>query len=82
MIIRDQEIAIDGYYVKRRNRNKFRGGAAMYIHNSVEYKIRDDLMNFEIECLMIQVKDGMSKPFLVHFIPRIIPLTIQIKLIP
>ena len=37
----------------------------MYIHNSVVYKIRDDLMNFEIECLTIQVKIGMSKPFLV-----------------
>ena len=29
---------------------------AMYIHSSVEYKIRDDLMNFEIECLTMQVK--------------------------
>ena len=38
----------------------------MCIHNSVEYKIRDDLMNFEIECLAIQVKIGMSKPFLVN----------------
>ena len=63
--ISDQKIAIDGYYVERRDRNKFGGGVAMYIHNSVEYKIRDDLMNFEIECLTIQVKIGMSKPFLV-----------------
>ena len=38
----------------------------MCIHNSVEYKIRDDLMNFEIECLAIQVKIGTSKPFLVN----------------
>ena len=37
----------------------------MYIHNSVEYKIKDDLMNFEIECLTIEVKIGMSKQFLV-----------------
>ena len=63
--VSDQEIAIDGYYVERRDRNQFGGGVAMYIHNSVEYKIRDDLRNFEIECLTIQVKIGMSKPFLV-----------------
>ena len=63
--ISDQEIAIDGYYVERRDRNQFGGGVAMYIHNSVEYKIRDDLVNFEIECLTTQVKIGMSKPFLV-----------------
>ena len=63
--ISDQEIAIDRYYVERRDRNQFGGGVAMCIHNSVEYKIRDDLMNFEIECLTIQVKIGMSKPFLV-----------------
>ena len=63
--ISDQEIAIDGYYVERRDRNQFGGGVAMYIHNSVEYKIRDDLMNFENECLTIQIKIGMSKPFLV-----------------
>ena len=58
-------MGIDGYYVERRDRNQFGGGVAMYIHNSVEYKIRDDLMNSEIECLTIQGKIGMSKPFLV-----------------
>ena len=63
--ISDKEIAIDGYYVERSYKTKFRGDVAMYIHNSVEYKIRNDLMNFEIECLTIQVKIGMSKPFLV-----------------
>ena len=63
--ISDQEIAVDGYYVERRDRNQFGGGVAMYIHSSVECKVRDDLMNFETECLMIQVKIGMSKPFLV-----------------
>ena len=63
--VSDQEIAIDGYYVERRDRNQFGGGVAMYIHNSVEYKTRDDLMNFEIQYLTIQVKIGMSKPFLV-----------------
>ena len=59
--ISDQEIAVDRHYVERRDRNQFGGGVAMY--NSVEYKIRDDLMNFEIECLTIQVKIGVSKPF-------------------
>ena len=61
--ISDQEITIDGYYVERRDRNQFGGSVAMYIHDSVENKTRDDLMNFEIECLPIQVKIGMSKPF-------------------
>ena len=37
----------------------------MYIHNSVEYKVRYNLINFETECLTIQVKIGTSKPFLV-----------------
>ena len=54
--ISDQEIAIDGYYAETRDRDKFGGGAAMYVRNSVEYKIKDDLMNFETECLTIQVK--------------------------
>ena len=33
--ISDQEIAIDGYYAERTNRNQFGGGVAMYICNSV-----------------------------------------------
>ena len=48
--ISDQEIAIDGYYLERRDRNQFGGGVDIYIHyDSVEYKIRDDLINLELE---------------------------------
>ena len=49
--------------VERNDRNRHGGGVAMYIHKFVDYGLREDLSNSDIESISIQVK--VSKPFIV-----------------
>ena len=49
----------------RRDRNKFGGGVALYIHKSINFKVREDLMKYDIETISVQVKIGNYKPFIV-----------------
>ena len=64
-IIDYSHIEIDDYVVVRNDRNRHGGGVAMYIHKTVNYKLREDLAFSEIESVSIQVKVGNYKPFIV-----------------
>ena len=44
-------------------RDKFGGGVALYIHKSINFKVREDLMKYDIESISVQVKIGNYKPF-------------------
>ena len=61
---------IDDYVVVRNNRNKYGGGVAMYIHKSVNYQLREDLIRLTIESISVQVKKGNYKPFIVTTLYR------------
>ena len=63
--INDSDISIEGYDVVRRDRNKFGGGVALYVHKSINFKVREDLMKYDIETISVQVKIGNYKPFIV-----------------
>ena len=52
------------------NRDKHGGGVALYIHKSINYRLREDLQNTNLESISIQVKVGNYKPFLVTSIYR------------
>ena len=52
----ESNIEIDDYVVERNDRNRHGGGVAMYIHKSVNYRLREDLSNSDIESISIQVK--------------------------
>ena len=54
--IDNSHIEIDDYVVVRNDRNRHGGGVAMYIHKTVNYKLREDLAFSEIESISIQVK--------------------------
>ena len=58
-------IETDNYVVARNDRNRHIGGVAMYIHKTVNNKLREDLACSEIESISIQVKVGNYKPFIV-----------------
>ena len=68
--IDNSHVEIDDYVVVRNDRNRDGGGAAMYIHKTVNYKFREDLAYSEIESVSIQVKVGNYKPFIVTSIYR------------
>ena len=64
--ISDTDIQIEGYRVVRRGRNKWGGGVALFIHESISnYCILSDLMDNNLESLSIQIKLGNFKPFII-----------------
>ena len=64
-LIADSEIACNNYSVLRKDRNRAGGGVAAYIRNDVDYKLRVDLMDDDLEILIIEVKRKNVKPFLI-----------------
>jgi hypothetical protein len=75
--IDDAEILIDGYNIIRKDRNNLStqkprntkkpvgGGVLIYVKETYSYKIRNDLVTDDIECLWIEVKLAGISPFLV-----------------
>ena len=68
--ISDTDIQIEGYEVVRRDRNKWGGGVALYIHKSIsaDYEVRLDLMHYRLESFSIQIKLGKFRTFLITVI--------------
>ena len=61
----DQLIAIDEYSLKRCDRNRNGGGVALYIHNRVNFKPRDDFPNKSLELICIEVEPPNSLPYII-----------------
>ena len=68
--IDNSQIEIDDYVVERNDINRHGGGVDMYIHKSVNYRLREDLSNSDIESISIQIKVCNYKPFIVTSIHR------------
>ena len=64
--ISNYEINISGYDIVRKDRNRNGGGVALYIRNVIDYKIRNDLMNENLETIMIEVCPPKAKSFFVN----------------
>ena len=54
----DGELAVSGYDILRKDRNRRGGGVAVYINQSIKYKRREDLECDEIEALWLEVKES------------------------
>ena len=64
--IDDGEIAVPGYCLVRRDRNRHGGGLATYIKNDINFVSRHDLNQYDnLEMTIIEIKPTKSKPFLV-----------------
>ena len=57
------------YNIIRKDRDKFGGGVVMYIRESLNYKLRDDL-DFDIESISAEIKVGNFRSFLVTSLYR------------
>jgi len=62
--VTDQEVAVPGYSIERRDRNREGGGVALYIRNNIAYNRRDDLMGINEFCA-VDLLLPKSKPILV-----------------
>ena len=63
--IDDSEIAISNYTLTRRDRSRHGGGVAIYIRNPIQFKIRNDLKDDDLELLCIEINKPKMKPFLI-----------------
>lgn len=61
----DSMLLIQGYNIYRKDRNKYGGGVAFYIKESLPVKIRADLMTPNLELLWLQVHIPHSKSLLI-----------------
>ena len=69
--IKDEDMHISGYEIKRRDRTvrgadgKMYGGVCFYVRLSINFKLRPDLSLDQLENLCIEVRKPNSKPFIV-----------------
>ena len=67
--IHDSDIKIPNYNIIRKDRDKFGGGVVMYIRESLNYKLREDL-DFDIESISAEIKVGNFRSFIVTSLYR------------
>ena len=53
--IQDHEVSLNGYDIIRKDRNHNGGGIAIYIRNSITYKLRPDLEYENLELIIVEV---------------------------
>ena len=63
--ILNSEVSIPGYTLERKDSNRFGGGVALYIRDSVNYKRLNDLPEANMELISIQLSKPRVKPFIV-----------------
>jgi exonuclease III len=59
------EYHIDGYSIVTKHRNRYGGGVAIYLRNTIDFVIRHDLEHDALEFLSVEVRKPKVKPFLV-----------------
>ena len=55
--INTYEVSLDGYDLVRKDRKRTGGGVAMYIRNSISYKIGEDIMPDGLETITVEIKN-------------------------
>ena len=68
--INDRMVHINNYDLIRKDRSRNGGGVCIFLRNSINYKIRHDLILPELECVCIEVTKPQSRPFLVSTVYR------------
>ena len=56
-------ISVEGFTLRRNDRNKHGGGVAMYIKEGIKYIVRGDLPIHNLELICIEVQPLRSEPF-------------------
>ena len=61
--INDSEIEISNYTLTRRDRSRHGGSVAIYVRNPIQFKLRNDLRDDDLEFLCIEINKSKTKPF-------------------
>ena len=65
--ISDSLVNVDNYQIIRNDRDRHGGGVAVYVHESISYKIRSDLMPDNLEVVTLQIANSKFKSLSHHF---------------
>ena len=60
--ISDNDIEIEGYIVNSKDRNRYGGGVAIYIHNTIQFTLREDLEDLDHETITVELNLPFTKP--------------------
>ena len=66
--VHDSDVYIPGFEIVRKDRRingRKGGGVCIYLRTNLNYRIRDDLNNDELECLFVEISKPWSTLFLV-----------------
>ena len=66
--IHDSDVYIPGFEIVRKDRRvngRKGGGVCIYLRTNLNYRIRDDLNNDDLECLIVEISKPRSSAFLV-----------------
>ena len=66
--IANNEVLIDGYEIIRKDRNRHGGGVLLYVRDTINYKLRNDLMLIikSLEMVTVEVLKPKAKSFLIN----------------
>ena len=66
--VHDSDVYIPGFEIVRKDRRvngRKGGGVCIYLRTNLNYRIRDDLINDDLECLIVEISKPRSSAFLV-----------------
>ena len=65
--IDDDQVSLTGFDIIRKDRlhnGRSGGGVCIYLRSSLNFRIREDLLNDNLECIVVKINNIRSKPFL------------------
>ena len=68
--ISDNDIEIEGYIVNRKDRNRFGGGVAIYIHSTIQFTLREDLKDLDLKTITVELNLPFTKPIVLTTLYR------------
>ena len=66
--ISDDDIEIEGYIVNRKDRNRFGGDVAIYIHSTIQFTLHEDLKDLETSTMELNLP--FTKPIVLTTLYR------------
>ena len=68
--ISDDIFEIEGNIINRKDRNRFGSGAAIYIHSTIQFTLREDLNNIDLETITVELNLPFIKPIVLTTLYR------------
>ena len=61
----DNDLEIEDYVINRKDRSINGGGVAIYLHKSIQYNLRQDLNDLDLETVVVELRLPHVKPIVI-----------------